>query len=251
MLKQRIIPCLDIRDGRVVKGVRFASLRDAGDPVEQASRYEADGADEIVMLDISATLESRRAALHTIGQLRAALSIPLSVGGGIRTIDDALAMLDAGADKIALNSAAVNNPRLIADLATRVGTQCVVLSIDAASHAQNAWHVVTRSGSHRTTLDAIDWARTAQSLGAGEILLTSFDRDGCQSGYDLNLIAAVADSINLPIIASGGAGSAADMLAALSAGAHAVLAASIFHDQLTTIATIKSQLAAQGIEIRS
>lgn len=251
MLKQRIIPCLDIRDGRVVKGVRFASLRDAGDPVEQASRYEADGADELVMLDISATIQSRRAALHTIRQLRAALSIPLSVGGGIRTIDDALAMLDAGADKIALNSAAVNNPRLITDLATRVGTQCVVLSIDAASHAPNAWHVVTRSGSHRTTLDAIDWARTAQSLGAGEILLTSFDRDGCQSGYDLNLIAAVANSINLPIIASGGAGSAADMLAALSAGAHAVLAASIFHDQLTTITSIKQQLAAQGIEIRS
>ncbi len=251
MLKRRIIPCLDIRDGRVVKGVRFAGLRDAGDPVAQATRYQDEGADEIVMLDVSATLESRRAAHQTIRLLRAALSIPLTVGGGIRTIDDALAMLDTGADKVALNSAAVENPRLIADLATRVGTQCVVLSIDAASQTPNAWHVVTRSGSHRTALNAIDWAQTAQSLGAGEILLTSFDRDGCQSGYELNLIAAVAHAVNLPIIASGGAGSASDMLAALNAGADAVLAASIFHDGITTVASIKQHLAAQGIEIRS
>jgi imidazoleglycerol phosphate synthase cyclase subunit len=253
MLTRRIIPCLDVRDGRVVKGVRFAGLRDAGDPVEQAARYQDHGADEMVMLDVSATLEGRRAALATIARLRAVLSIPLCVGGGVRTLADARAMLEEGADKVAVNSAAVASPDILSELASIVGSQCVVLSLDAASNTAvpSSWEVVTHSGSRRTGLDALRWAQQAEALGAGEILLTSFDRDGSRSGYDLPLIGAMAHAVRLPIIASGGAGSADDMRDALAAGADAVLAASIFHDGLLMVRDIKQHLAAAGMEIRS
>lgn len=251
MLTRRIIPCLDIDNGRVVKGVKFANLSDAGDPVEQALRYERDGADELVMLDVSATVGGRETALDTVRAVRGVLSIPLSVGGGVRTIEHALALLRAGADKVGVNSAAVENPALLGELAQRVGAQCVVLSIDAARRTDaDGWEVVTRAGTHRTGIDAIEWARDAESMGAGEILLTSFDQDGTRSGYDTALLSAVCGVTTLPIIASGGADSAAHMLDALRAGADAVLAASIFHDNDTTPSAIKRELAASGIEVR-
>lgn len=251
MLTRRIIPCLDIDNGRVVKGIRFANLRDAGDPVEQALRYERDGGDELVMLDVSATVGGRETALDTVRAVRAVLSIPLSVGGGVRTIDHALALLRAGADKVGVNSAAVEHPALLGELAERVGAQCVVLSIDAARRTDaDDWEVVTRAGTHRTGIDAIRWARDAESMGAGEILLTSFDQDGTRSGYDTRLLAEVRAVTTLPVIASGGADSAAHMLDALRAGADAVLAASIFHDNDTTPRAIKRELAASGIEVR-
>lgn len=251
MLTRRLIPCLDVRDGRVVKGVRFSGLRDAGDPVEQATRYEQAGADELVMLDVSATPDGRKTALETVRALRAVLSIPLTVGGGVRTIDDALALLQAGADKVGVNTAAVEHPETISALATQVGAQCVVLAIDAARSTEgDGWLVVTRSGTNRTPLDAVEWARRGESLGAGEILLTSWDRDGTHSGYDLDLLAAVCGSVRIPVIASGGASSAAHMAEAIEAGADAVLAASIFHDNKTTVREVKDQLAARGVEVR-
>ena len=251
MLTRRLIPCLDVRDGRVVKGVQFSGLRDAGDPVEQATRYEQAGADELVMLDVSATPDERKTALETVRALRAVLSIPLTVGGGVRTIDDALALLQAGADKVGVNTAAVEHPETISTLATQVGAQCVVLAIDAARSTEgDGWLVVTRSGTNRTPLDAVEWARRGESLGAGEILLTSWDRDGTHSGYDLDLLAAVCGSVRIPVIASGGASSAAHMAEAIEAGADAVLAASIFHDNTTTVREVKDQLAARGVEVR-
>ncbi|MFG0243730.1 MAG: imidazole glycerol phosphate synthase subunit HisF [Phycisphaerales bacterium JB054] len=251
MLTRRLIPCLDVRDGRVVKGVRFSGLRDAGDPVEQATRYEQAGADELVMLDVSATPDGRKTALETVRALRAVLSIPLTVGGGVRTIDDALALLQAGADKVGVNTAAVEHPETISALATQVGAQCVVLAIDAARSSEgDGWLVVTRSGTNRTPLDAVEWARRGESLGAGEILLTSWDRDGTHSGYDLELLGAVCGSVRIPVIASGGASSAAHMAEAIEAGADAVLAASIFHDNRTTVREVKDQLAARGVEVR-
>ena len=251
MLTRRLIPCLDVRDGRVVKGVRFAGLRDAGDPVEQATRYERAGADELVMLDVSATPDGRGTALETVRALRAVLSIPLTVGGGVRKIDDALALLKAGADKVGINTAAVDDPETIRRLSTQVGAQCVVLAIDAARSAEDdRWVVVTRSGTNRTPLDAVEWARRGESLGAGEILLTSWDRDGTHSGYDLELLGAVCGSVRIPVIASGGASSATHMAEAIEAGADAVLAASIFHDNKTTVFEIKNQLAACGVEVR-
>ena len=251
MLTRRLIPCLDVRDGRVVKGVRFAGLRDAGDPVEQATRYERAGADELVMLDVSATSDGRGTALETVRALRAVLSIPLTVGGGVRKIDDALALLEAGADKVGINTAAVDDPETIRRLSTQVGAQCVVLAIDAARSAEDdRWVVVTRSGTNRTPLDAVEWARRGESLGAGEILLTSWDRDGTHSGYDLELLGAVCGSVRIPVIASGGASSAAHMAEAIEAGADAVLAASLLHDNKTTVCEIKNQLAACGVEVR-
>lgn len=251
MLTRRLIPCLDVRDGRVVKGVQFSGLRDAGDPVEQATRYEQAGADELVMLDVSATPDGRKTALETVRALRAVLSIPLTVGGGVRAIDDALALLQAGADKVGVNTAAVEHPETISALATQVGAQCVVLAIDAARSTEgDGWLVVTRSGTNRTPLDAVEWARRGESLGAGEILLTSWDRDGTHSGYDLDLLAAVCGSVRIPVIASGGASSAAHMAEAIEAGADAVLAASIFHDNTTTVREVKDQLAARGVEVR-
>lgn len=252
MLTNRVIPCLDVRDGRVVKGIRFANLRDAGDPVEQAARYQAEGADEIVILDVSATPDGRATAVDMVRAVRGVLSIPITVGGGVRVLDDALSLLGAGADKVGVNTAAVDRPAFVAELAEQVGTQCVVLAIDAAhrSGGEAGWEVVTMSGSHRTGLDAIDWAVRGEALGAGEILLTSFDRDGTRSGYDLGLIERVRSGVRLPIIASGGAATPEHMVAALDAGADAVLAASIFHDSETTVGDLKARLAGAGVEVR-
>ncbi len=251
MLTRRIIPCLDIRDGRVVKGIRFSGLRDAGDPVEQATRYQQEGADEIVMLDVSATPSGRATACDTVAAVREGLSIPLAVGGGVRTVADAERLLEAGADKVSLNTAAVEQPTLIVELASRTGSQCVVLALDAAERLDaGGWEVVTSSGACRTGIDAVSWARHAVELGAGEILLTSWDRDGTGLGYDLALLEAVSGSVHVPVIASGGAVSAAHMAEAFAAGADAVLAASIFHDRVLTIAEIKQSLAAAGMEIR-
>ncbi len=252
MLACRVIPCLDVNDGRVVKGIRFKGLRDAGDPVERADLYAQQGADEVVILDVSATPEGRSAAIDTVSSVRSVLPIPLTVGGGVRSLDDALRMLDAGADKIAVNSAAVNRPELIAEIASRVGQQCVVLAIDAtrSANAEGRWDVVTRSGTNRTELDAASWASKCVSFGAGEILLTSFDEDGVGQGYDLDLIRKIANTIEVPIVASGGASNAAHMVDALKAGASAVLAASIFHDGASTVGEIKRELQKYGQEVR-
>ncbi|MFN8816112.1 MAG: imidazole glycerol phosphate synthase subunit HisF [bacterium] len=247
----RVVPCLDVRDGRVVKGVKFANLRDAGDPVERAVAYQRQGADELVLLDVSAGPEGRRAALHTVAAVRAAVGIPVCVGGGLRSAEDASAMLDAGADKVGVNSAAVARPALLGELAERFGRQCVVLSLDAARRADGeAWEVVTASGRNRTGLDAVAWAVEAVTRGAGEILLTSHDRDGTGEGYDLDLLRAIRQRVTVPIIASGGAASAADLAAALGAGADAALAATIFHDGHTTVGDVKAALVGAGLAIR-
>jgi imidazoleglycerol phosphate synthase cyclase subunit len=255
MLMPRIIPCLDVKGGRVVKGVQFQNLRDAGDPVACAARYEQEGADELVILDVSATPEGRANAADTVAAVRAVLSIPLTVGGGVRTLEDAQRLLEAGADKVSVNTAAVARPDLVAELASRFGTQCTVVAIDAAStpssDGHRSWEVVTHSGTTRPGRSAIDWARKVQDGGAGEILLTSWDRDGAQSGYDLDLIQAVSLAMSIPVIASGGASSAADMRAALDAGADAVLCASILHDGRTTVQALKTDLSALGVEVRA
>lgn len=266
MLTSRVIPCLDCRDGRVVKGVQFQGLRDAGDPVELAARYEAEGADEIVILDVSATPQGRANQTDTIKRVRKVLSIPLTVGGGVRTSDDAKRLLDAGADKVGVNTAAVLDPALLTKLAERFGRQCIVIAIDAArtepdtrkrgaSGASKAaeptsWHVVIRSGEDRRPLDAIEWARNATHLGAGEILLTSWDRDGTKAGYDLDLLRAVSSAVTVPVIASGGAAGPQHLIEALQAGADAVLAASIFHDAQFTVRQVKQALAAAGVRVR-
>ncbi|MFG0257664.1 MAG: imidazole glycerol phosphate synthase subunit HisF [Phycisphaerales bacterium JB043] len=251
MLTRRIIPCLDVRDGRVVKGVRFSGLRDAGDPVEQSVRYEGDGADEIVILDVSATTDGRATAIETVGVVREAVSIPLTVGGGVRSVADAECLLGAGADKVAVNTAAVERPDVLAELANRVGSQCVVLALDAARRGERTgWEVVIRSGTRRTGIDAIEWAGRAEALGIGEVLLTSWDRDGTGDGYDLDLLQAMSSKVRVPIIASGGAADADDLLAALTSGADAVLAASIFHDGVTTVQDVKASLAARDVEVR-
>jgi imidazoleglycerol phosphate synthase cyclase subunit len=251
MLTRRIIPCLDIRDGRVVKGVRFSGLRDAGDPVEQAARYQAQGADELVMLDVSATPDGRKTAAETVVLVREVLSIPLTVGGGVRQLEDAARLLSAGADKVAVNTAAVDNPSIIAEIANQMGAQCVVLALDAARRdIGDGWEVVTRSGMARTGLDAIEWARRAERLGAGEILLTSWDRDGTGEGYDLGLLREISQSVGIPVIASGGAANAQHMAQAFDAGADAVLAASIFHDGVMTVADVKAELLSRGVEVR-
>lgn len=248
----RIIPCLDIRGGRVVKGVRFADLREAGDPQALAERYEADGADELVVLDVSATAEGRAAAAETVSIVRRALSIPLCVGGGVRSVIDAQRLLEAGADKVAINSAALRDPDLIAQMAERFGRQCTVLSLDAAQRVgAPGWEAVDLAGTRRTGRCAEEWAQQACALGAGEVLLTSWDRDGTRSGYDLALIRAVAAVTQVPIIASGGAAGPDDLLHAAAAGATGVLAASIFHGGDTSIRDIKRALLARGLEIRS
>jgi len=241
-----------VRDGRVVKGVRFQGLRDAGDPGELAARYEEQGADEVALLDVSATLESRGAALDAVRRARGALSIPLSVGRGVRSAADAERLLDAGADKVALNSAAVLRPALIAECAERFGSQCVVVSIDAARGESGAdrWAVRTRGGTEVTGLDAVAWARTVTELGAGEILLTSWDRDGTRGGYDLALTRAVASAVPVPVIASGGAGGCRDFVDAFDAGASAVLAASVFHDGEFTVGDVKRFLSLNGVPVR-
>jgi cyclase len=249
MLTRRVIPCLDVRDGRVVKGVKFRDLRESGAPADRASLYEAEGADEIVMLDVSATSESRAARVGVVRALRRVLSIPLTVGGGIRTAADASRLLDVGADKVALNTAAFIDPALVTTLATRFGSQCVTASIDAARY-ERGWKVVVRAGSEQTETSVVEWAAEVASRGAGEILLTSVDRDGTQSGYDTDLLRAVAERVRVPVVASGGARTADHLVAAIQAGADAVLAASILHDGVTTVMKLKSGLAAAGIAVR-
>jgi imidazoleglycerol phosphate synthase cyclase subunit len=250
MLTIRVIPCLDCRDGRVVKGVRFQGLRDAGDPAELAAAYEAQGADELVLLDVSATPEGRGTHVETVRAVREQLAIPLTVGGGVRHTDNAAALLAAGADKVGVNTAAVERPELITEIAQRFGSQCAVLALDAASTGEGQWEVVVQSGRQRTGKDAVKWAQEAVERGAGEILLTSWDRDGTRSGYDLSLITAVSRNVTVPVIASGGANTPAHLADALQAGADAVLAASIFHDGDYTVEAIKRELAAAGLAVR-
>ena len=250
MLATRVIPCLDVKDGRVVKGVKFQDLRDAGDPATQAEIYQAQGADEIVILDVSATPEGRGHALATTSSVRDVLSIPLTVGGGVRNVGDAAALLEAGADKVAVNTAAVRRPELISELAARFGSQCTVLAVDAAEVDAGTWEVVVNGGRTRTGRDVGTWIATATDLGAGEILLTSWDRDGTRSGYDTGLISAVSSLVKVPIIASGGADGAGHLKEALSSGATAVLIASILHDGVTTVGSLKSELRSGGLEVR-
>jgi imidazoleglycerol phosphate synthase cyclase subunit len=245
-----MIPCLDVKDGRVVKGVRFQGLRDAGDPAERAWLYEAQGADEIVILDVSATPEARAHGLDVVDRVRQGLSIPLTVGGGVRKIEDAAAFLDAGADKVSINTAAVTEPSLVRGIATRFGSQCCVVAIDAAWR-DGRFEVLVKGGREPTGIDAVAWAKEVASLGAGEILLTSWDRDGTRSGYDLDLTRAVAEASRLPVIASGGAANARHLADAFAAGADAVLAASIFHDDETTVGRIKQELATMGVRVRT
>ena len=247
----RIVPCLDVRDGRVVKGIRFQGLRDAGDPVEQARRYAVDGADELVMLDVSATPQGRAHGLETVAAVREVLPVPLTCGGGVRSVDDARALLEAGADKVAVNTAAVARPELLTELADRFGVQCVVLACDARRVESGGWEVVVRSGTTSAGLDVIDWCREAVSRGAGEILLTSWDRDGTRSGYDLELLRAVREAVPVPIVASGGAAHAGHLAEAVEAGADAVLAASIFHDGEWTVTDVKADLEGRGVEVRA
>lgn len=248
---RRLVVCLDVRDGRVVKGTRFVDLRDVGDPVELAARYEAEGADEIVFLDISASTEGRGTLLDVARRTAERLFIPLTIGGGVRTADDVAHVLRAGADKVAINSAAVLHPEVLTDSAALFGAQCVVASIDAKL-VSGSWRVFTHGGRTATGLDAIKWARECVSRGAGEILLTSVDRDGARSGYDLELTRAVADAVDVPVIASGGAGSAADVVAAIESGhADAALVAGILHDGVTTVGEIKAYMRKSLLPVRS
>ncbi|MBT8397300.1 MAG: imidazole glycerol phosphate synthase subunit HisF [Gemmatimonadetes bacterium] len=250
MLRPRIIVCLDVDHGRVVKGVKFKGLRDVGDPVELARRYEAEGADEIVFLDVSASAEGRGTLLDTVQRTAEVLFIPLTVGGGVRTVPDMGELLRAGADKVSMNSSAVMNPDLITQGAELFGSQCIVASIDAAREA-GSWRAYTHGGRTRTELDGVEWARRCAELGAGEILLTSMDRDGVRTGYDLELTRQVADSVTVPVIASGGAGGAGHIREAFTEGrASAALLAGILHDGLTTVGSIKNELAQWGVEIR-
>lgn len=251
MLTRRIIPCLDCRDGRVVKGIKFQGLRDAGDPVERSFAYQEQGADELVLLDVSATPEGRGHQVETVKKVREKLSIPLSVGGGVKSVENARALLEAGADKVGVNTAAVTKPELITAIATQFGSQCAVVALDAARRLDGeGWEVVTLSGKNRTGIDAIEWARRVVELGSGEILLTSWDRDGTRSGYDLELIRAVSKTIQVPVIASGGAATPEHLVEAFEAGADAVLAASIFHDGDFTVKQLKEILRRKGIEVR-
>jgi cyclase len=250
MLTARIIPCLDVSHGRVVKGVRFQGLRDAGDPAERAALYERQGADEIVILDVSATPEARGNQVETVERVRARLGIPLTVGGGIRTIDDARALLGAGADKVSINTAAVHRPELLTEIALRFGRQCTVLAIDAARQG-GGFEVLVKGGREGTGIDAIRWAQDGIGRGAGEILLTSWDRDGTRAGYDLELTRAIATAVRVPVIASGGAATPEHLKEAFDAGADAVLAASIFHDDDMTVAEVKRALVALGVHVRT
>ena len=255
MLSRRIIPCLDVNAGRVVKGVNFIGLRDAGDPVEIARRYDAQGADELTFLDITASSDDRDIILHVVEQVAEQVFIPLTVGGGIRAVEDVRRLLNAGADKVSMNTAAVQNPQLVADASGKVGSQCIVVAIDAkrvsADGETPRWEVFTHGGRKPTGLDAVSWAQRVQALGAGEILLTSMDRDGTKIGFDIPLTRAVADAIDIPVIASGGVGTLAHLADGVSEGhADAVLAASIFHYGEHTVGEAKAFMRARGIEVR-
>jgi cyclase len=252
MLRRRVIPCLDVADGRVVKGTRFVDLVDEGDPPELAERYAAEGADELVFLDISAAPEGRRTLLDIVERTARRAFIPLTVGGGVRSVDDMRAVLRAGADKVSLNTAAVADPALISACAARFGRQAVVIAIDARRRADaDGWEVVIKGGRETTGLDAIEWAERAVELGAGELLVTSIDRDGTRSGYDTDLLRAITGRVEVPVIASGGAAGPADFVAAVrEGGADAVLAASIFHRRIHSIAAVKQAMAAAGLPVR-
>lgn len=248
-LTRRIIPCLDVSHGRVVKGIKFQGLRDAGDPAERAALYEAQGADEIVILDVSATPEGRGNQVETVKRVREQISIPLTVGGGVRVVEDAAALLEAGADKVSTNSAAVSGPNLLAEIAAQFGRQCTVLAIDAAWKDGRS-EVLVKGGREATGMETIGWAERAVGLGAGEILLTSWDRDGTREGYDLELTRMITDAVRVPVIASGGAAGPAHLKDAFDAGADAVLAASIFHDDEMTVSDVKRRLIDMGVAIR-
>lgn len=251
MLAKRIIPCLDVTAGRVVKGVNFLELRDAGDPVEIARRYDEQGADELTFLDITASSDERDIILHIVEQVANQVFIPLTVGGGVRCVADVRRLLNAGADKVSINSAAVNNPDLVAEASGKVGNQCIVVAIDAKQTAPGQWGVFTHGGRKPTGLDAIAWAKKVESLGAGEILLTSMDRDGTKIGFDLALTRAISDAVNIPVIASGGVGNLQHLADGVIEGrADAVLAASIFHYGEHTVREAKEYLHARGVEVR-
>lgn len=250
MLAKRIVPCLDVKDGRTVKGTNFVGLRDAGDPVELAEKYSADGADELVFLDISATNEGRRTFTELVGRIARVIDIPFTVGGGVSDSGDIARLLDAGADKVSINTAAVKEPQLLADAAQRFGSQCVVLSVDA-KHADGDWKVHLNGGRVPTDLDAVDWARRGVGLGAGEVLLTSINADGTKDGFDIELTRAVARSVPVPVIASGGAGSVDDFAEVFVRGhADAALAASVFHFGEIELPRLKSYLRMRGLEVR-
>lgn len=252
MLAKRIIPCLDVTDGRVVKGVNFVDLIDAGDPVEAAIEYNRQGADEIVFLDITASSDNRATMVDVVARTADQVFIPLTVGGGIRTVDDMRLMLNSGADKVSVNTAAIKNPEIIAAGAERFGSQCVVLAIDAKRDGDGKWAVYTHGGRNKTGLDAVEWAVRAVGLGAGEILLTSMDRDGTQDGYDCELTRTVSEAVNVPVIASGGAGKLDHLRQVLDEGkADAILAASIFHFGQYTVPETKEYLAAHGVPVRT
>jgi cyclase len=249
MLARRIIPCLDVAEGRVVKGVHFESLRDAGDPVEQAARYDAEGADELVFLDISASHEARRTTLEMVARVADAVFIPFTVGGGIRSEADAAAALRAGADRVAVNTAAVRDPALVGQLADAFGSQCVVVAVDVRWSGGRPM-VVVSGGREATSLEATEWLRRVEELGAGEILLTSMDRDGTRGGYDIPLLRAAAGAVRIPVVASGGAGGLPDLADALDAGAHGVLAASIFHFDGCSLPEARAYLRGRGYPVR-
>jgi cyclase len=250
-LAKRVIPCLDVTAGRVVKGVNFVSLRDAGDPVEVAARYDAEGADELAFLDITASSDERDILLHVIEAVASQVFIPLTVGGGVRKVEDVRRLLNAGADKVSINTAAVQNPALVEEASGRVGNQCIVVAIDAKAKAGGGWEVYTHGGRRPTGLDAVGWARRMVASGAGEILLTSMDRDGTRDGFDLELTRAVADAVSVPVIASGGVGSLQHLAEGVLQGrADAVLAASVFHFGDFTVRAAKEHMRARGIEVR-
>ena len=250
MLKLRVIPCLDVKDGRVVKGVNFVNLRDAGDPVEQAAIYDAEGADELVFLDITASHEQRDTIVDVVSRTAAKIFLPLTVGGGIRSVADMRRLLLAGADKCSINSAAVARPELVAEAARKFGSQCVVVAVDARRTAAGGWEVYTHGGRHPTGIDAVAWCRRMEELGTGEILLTSMDRDGTGTGFDLELIKAVCDAIRLPVIASGGVGTLQHFVEGAEAGATGLLAASVFHFGTFKINDVKLALARAGLPVR-
>lgn len=251
MLAKRIIPCLDVTAGRVVKGTNFVDLRDAGDPVEIARRYDEQGADELTFLDITASSDQRDIILHIVEECAAQVFIPLTVGGGVRKVADVRRLLNAGADKVSMNTAAVESPDLVFDAASKVGSQCIVVAIDAKAVAPGQWHVFTHGGRRDTGMDALAWARKVADLGAGEILLTSMDRDGTKQGFDLALTRAVSDAVSIPVIASGGVGTLEHLVDGVTqGGADAVLAASIFHFGEYTVQEAKARMAEAGIEVR-
>ena len=251
MLSVRIIPCLDVRDGRVVKGVNFVNLVDAGDPVEQAKAYENQGADELVFLDITASSDNRAIMRDVVERTSGECFMPLTVGGGLRTLEDIRLMLNAGADKVSLNTSAITNPDLVSEASAKFGNQCIVVAIDAKREGEGRWNVYTHGGRNRTELDAVEWAKEVERRGAGEILLTSMDCDGTKDGYDIALTRAVSDAVKIPVIASGGAGNLKHLVDAVKlGGASAVLAASIFHFGTYTIEQAKREMRAAGLPVR-